>query len=104
MNMMKVGSVKPLMSTGMELRQGVILTEEEASALLNFASMSTSPIDPVTEVALRKLSSFVTKHMDPVACQSGDSFCHQNSTNSDGTNNLRNIENAVVTINNPVAV
>ena len=104
MNMMKVRSVKPLMSTGMELRKGVTLTEEEASALLNFASMSTSPIDPVTEVALRKLSSFVTKHMDPVACQPSDSCCQQNSTNSDAISNLRNIENAVVTINNPVAV
>lgn len=56
----------------MELREGVILTEEEASALLQFAAMSTAPLDATTEVALRKLSSFVTKHSDPVAC--GSSF------------------------------
>jgi hypothetical protein len=60
-------------SAGMELREGVILTEEEALALLQFASMSTSPLDPITEIALRKLSSFVTKHSDPVACGSKNS-------------------------------
>lgn len=52
----------------MELIKGVILTEEEASALLNLASLSPISVDAAAERALRKLSAFVTKHTsDPVA-------------------------------------